>query len=116
MIKKGISGLGIGVVTGLFGVASHAGFVDMAILGLFFALALVAAGAWFTIEWFDTLGWLAYLLACVGVTLFLLLIPHTPDVLVAPQKWASQAYIVLVPIVAALPAFFVTRAEKATEK
>ena len=112
MLKNGLIGLVIGVVTGLFGVAAHAGFVDVALLGLFFALVLVGAGAWFTIEWFHTVAWLAYLIAIFAVTAFLLLVPHAGDILVTPQKWVSQVYLVLAPIAAIIPAFLVTWADK----
>lgn len=114
--KKGMIGLVLGVVTGLFGVAAHAGFVDIAFLGLFFALVLVAAGAWFTIEWFGAISWLVYLIALFAVTAFLFFLPHAGDILITPQKWVSEVYIVLAPIAAIIPALLVTRADKKNAK
>ncbi|MBR6459818.1 MAG: hypothetical protein IKS49_06680 [Actinomycetaceae bacterium] len=108
MVKKILIGLILGVLTGLLGVAAHAGFVDIALLGLFLALVFVAAGAWFTIEWFDTIGWLVYLIALFAVTAFLLFAPPAGDMLVTPQKWVSEAYVVLAPIAAIIPAVLVT--------
>ena len=112
MLKNGLIGLGVGVVTGLFGVAAHAGFVDTPILGLFFAVLLVGAGAWFTVEWFDVFAWLVYLIAIFAVTTFFLLVPHASDILVTPEKWVSEVYIVLAPIAAIIPAVFVMKAHK----
>lgn len=112
MVKKGIIGFAIGVVAGLFGVAAHAGFMGVTLLGFFFALVLVAAGGWFTIEWFGTAGWLTYLIALFTVTAFLLLLPHTSDIFVTPQKWVSQVYIVLAPIAVIIPALLVTWMDK----
>lgn len=116
MLKKSIIGLALGIVTGLFGVAAHAGFSDVALLGLFLALVFVAAGAWFTIEWFDTIAWLAYLIALFAVTAFLLFLPHAGDILITPQKWVSEVYIVLAPIAAVIPAFLVTWIDKKNAK
>ena len=111
-MKNSLIGLAIGLVTGLVGVAAHAGFVDMPILGLAFAVILVATGAWFTIEWFDIAGWFTYLIVIFVVTAFLLLFPHSSDIIVSPTVWVSQAYIVLAPLAAAIPGLLVTRANK----
>lgn len=111
-MKNSLVGLAVALVTGMVGVAAHAGFVDMPILGLFFAVILVAAGAWFTIEWFDTAGWLTYLIVIFAVTAFLLLFPRSSDVVVSPSVWVSQAYTVLAPLAAAIPGLLVTRANK----
>ena len=112
MLKKVLVGLVVGVVTGLFGVAAHAGFVDTPAMGLFFALLLVAVGGWFMIEWFESAGWFVYLIAVFAVAVFVLAVPHSSDILTTPDEWVSYAYIILAPIVAIIPAFLVARADR----
>lgn len=116
MLKNSLVGVLVGLLTGMVGVAVHAGFVDMPILGLVFAVLLVAVGAWFVIEWFSTFGWFAYLVVIFVVTAFLLLFPHSSDMLVSPSVWVSQVYTVLAPLAAAIPGLLVTRAHKKNDE
>ena len=101
-----------GLLVGALACVVHPGPVDLPWAGLLIASVLVASGAWFILEWDKPVAWLGYVLGVVGVTFWLLMSPPDNDTVISVQRWASEAWLIMAPLSALVPAVIVRRRKK----
>ena len=99
----------LGFFVGILGCVVHGGLVDLPIVGLVLATAMVAAGSWFLIELGKVSAWLTYFAGVTVATFWLLLFPTGNDALVLVEYWPSEAWLVLAPLSALVPRFVLRR-------
>ncbi|MCI1674900.1 MAG: hypothetical protein LKJ57_07515 [Ancrocorticia sp.] len=99
----------LGAFVGALGGVVYAGPVDLPIVGLVLAAAIVASGAWFLLDWKDRVAWGGYAIAVTAMTFYLLMRGQGVDALVVPDMWPAETWLVVAPIAAVVPAFIVRR-------
>lgn len=102
IVKRMGVGILLGFVAGILGMVTHAGPVDLPLIGLVLAAAIVGSGAWFALEFGRITSWTAYLVGVVSTTMWLSFFPPNGDSIYSVSGWASETWVVLaagIPIV-----------------
>ena len=95
-----VLGLLGGAIVGAIGCVVYAGPLDLPIVGLILATAIVASGAWFVLEWGRASAWGGYTVAVAAMTFFLLMRDQNTDALVVPDMWPAEVWLILAPFAA----------------
>ena len=106
-LLQGFLGLIGGLLVGALGAVTYPGPLDMPVLGLLVSIVLVAAGAWFLLEWDKRTAWIGYAIGTTVATFWLLIAPPATDTVLSVYTWASDAWLILAPLSALVPAFMV---------
>ncbi|MFT0846399.1 hypothetical protein VR010_01430 [Actinomycetaceae bacterium L2_0104] len=109
---QALGGAVCGLLIGALACVVYPGPVDVPWVGLILATALVAAGAWFLLEWEKPPLWLGYVVGVVAATFWLMMSPLDNDTVMSVHRWASEAWLIMAPLSAMVPALFVLRRRK----
>lgn len=107
-----LAGLLGGVAVGALAGIVHSGPVDRPIIGLVLAFCIVASTAWFVLESGWKITWLVGLIAVAATTVWMLMFPTAGDIFISVDQWPSQAWLLLAPTSALLPALWAGKAPK----
>ncbi|MCF2705961.1 hypothetical protein I6E29_01585 [Arcanobacterium haemolyticum] len=109
---KLLAGLVMGALVGAVACVVHGGPVDLPLVGLVLACAIVASGAWFLAETGRLLVWSGYVIGVVGAAIVLLMVVPTNDGLVVMERWPSEVWLIAAPLSAILPLGVLSRSTK----
>ncbi len=101
-----------GAVSGLLGVVVYPGPLDMPIVGLVLATAIVASGAWAMWEWRTLTAWVPYTIGVLLTTVSVMYFPPADDSLTAAEPIYSNIWVVLSAIAAVVPAVLAMRVDR----
>ena len=76
------------------------------------ALACVVYPGPVDVPWVKPPLWLGYVLGVIAATFWLMMFPPDNDTVMSVHRWASEAWLIMAPLSALVPALFVLRRKK----
>lgn len=106
-----IAALVAGAVSAILGIVVYPGPLDLPVVGLVLAAAIVGSGAWAMWEWRTISTWVPYTIAVLITTIFFMYFPPSDDALAAGEPIYSNIWVVLAALAAVVPGILAMRAD-----